>query len=778
MNLSLVESAFLEKTGQRLRYEPEEKIGVVVVESFPELGRLTGLRFLEWVSSHPEGVVALPTGRTPHFFMLEVRRLLAGWDDMDVQKELGDFGLGGLPKPNLRGLHFCQIDEFYPINPRHQNSFAYYVQRYYIRDFGLDPGKALLINCEEIGLPAGMTLEEVWRDREVDLSLRFRSPKSRIEEIQKGVLSSVDQWCSEYEDRIRELGGVQFFLGGIGPDGHIGFNVRGSDLHSTTRLAEINYETQAAAAIDLGGMETVRKSKVITMGLATITGNKDCVAIVMAAGEAKSQVVADGIQNKRHVLYPASALTSLPCSRFYITRGAGKNLQTRRCMVLNQEKTLPQTEIEGIVIDLAIQHKKPVHELTREDFETSAYGKLILHRSEIDPIQAAKDTSTTLRERLELGVNTLKNNVFLHTEPHHDDIMLGYLPFVVRHIREWSNRHTFAALTSGFTSVTNRYMLEKLRSLKRFLSSRAFRRLVDEGYYDSGNLVDRNRDVWQYLDGVAGHSPHLREEGEMRRLARDLIEVFDEKDPTQLGDRTAELISYFETQYPGRKDLSHIQRLKGLTREWESDCLWGYFGWNADSVHHLRLGFYQGDLFTDEPTMSRDVMPILKLLRAERPSVITVALDPEASGPDTHYKVMQAMSEALREYEKDHPDPKPVVLGYRNVWYRFHPSEANLFVPVSLNMFSLQHDAFRNSFISQKDASFPSYEHAGPFSELAQRIQVEQYQTLKICLGRAFFYEHSSALVRATRGMVFLKKMSLEEFYDHSRDIRKSTEDG
>ena len=261
----------------------------------------------------------------------------------------------------------------------------------------------------------------------------------------------------------------------------------------------------------------------------------------------------------------------------------------------------------------------------------------------------------------------------------------------------------------------------------------------------------------------------------MRRLARDLVEVFDEKDATQLADRTGELVSYFETQYPGRKDLPHIQRLKGLTREWESDCLWGYFGWNADSVHHLRLGFYQGDIFTDEPTVSRDVMPILRLLREVRPGLISVAMDPEASGPDTHYKVMQAMSEALRLYERDQPDPIPTVLGYRNVWYRFHPSEADLFVPVSLNMFTLQHDAFMNTFLSQKDASFPSYEYAGPFSELAQRIQVDQYQVLKTCLGRSFFYEHPSALARATRGMVFLKSMSLEEFYEHSRELRKTT---
>ena len=93
--------------------------------------------------------------------------------------------------------------------------------------------------------------------------------------------------------------------------------------------------------------------------------------------------------------------------------------------------------------------------------------------------------------------------------------------------------------------------------------------------------------------------------------------------------------------------------------------------------------------------------------------------------------------------------PNLRVWGYRNVWFRFHPSEANVFVPVSLNMFSVMHDAFMNTFVTQKDASFPSHEHDGPFSQLAQQIQVEQYQMLKTCLGREWFYEHPSALIRA-----------------------------
>ena len=61
----------------------------------------------------------------------------------------------------------------------------------------------------------------------------------------------VDEFCTGYEQKIRKLGGIGFFLGGIGPNGHIGFNIQGSDHFSTTRLMETNYETQAAASTDL-----------------------------------------------------------------------------------------------------------------------------------------------------------------------------------------------------------------------------------------------------------------------------------------------------------------------------------------------------------------------------------------------------------------------------------------------------------------------------------------------------------------------------------------------
>ncbi len=171
------------------------------------------------------------------------------------------------------------------------------------------------------------------------------------------------------------------------------------------------------------------------------------------------------------------------------------------------------------------------------------------------------------------------------------------------------------------------------------------------------------------------------------------------------------------------------------------------------------------------------MVPILKQLEAIQPTIVTLALDPEASGPDTHYKVMQAVAEALRLYKQAHPQARLRVWGYRNVWFRFHPSDANIFVPISLNSMAILRETFRHCFISQVDAPFPSHEFDGPFSGLAQQIHVEQHQQLKHALGREFWVDHIHPRMRAAHGVLYLKEMELEEFYTRARELREVTEE-
>ncbi|MFP4027747.1 MAG: glucosamine-6-phosphate deaminase [Candidatus Brocadiia bacterium] len=776
INLSPVEQKALQESPFAGVYPPTEKLPSIVVETFPDLGKLTALRFIEWVLDNPEGVVSLPTGKTPEYFIKWVNHLLNTWEDAGTRTELEKCGISTANPPNLSRLRFVQIDEFYPIDPSHEHSFYSYVNEFYIGQLGLDPERALLINCREIGLPKNQTLEDVWPGAQVDLSLRHRAPETPLEELQQEVLFDVDEWCRRYENRIREMGGIGFFLGGIGPDGHIAFNVRGSDHHSTTRLAATNYETQAAAATDLGGMALARDRRVITIGLGTITANPDCTAIVIAAGETKAPMVAEAIQNEPDVRYPATALHKLDNARFYLTEGAAKDLREHRYIRLSQKEKVTDREVEKAVIDLSVEHDGRIADLEAEDFAQDRLARQVLEKRAASPTELAGNVRGSLLKKMHAGSLIRKDTRFLHTEPHHDDLMLGYLPHIVRHTRDPSNIHYFATLTSGFTAVTDSFVEHRISELQEWIHTPEFRELMREDYFTAEAANGRNRDIWQYLDGVAAQSDRMKSEGSARRLLRDLTAVYNIKTLDEADEKLTELTEYFKQHRPGEKDSPDIQELKGRCREWEAECLWGYFGWNSGNVLHLRLGFYTGDIFTEQPAVDRDVAPFLETLERVKPDIVTVALDPEASGPDTHYKVLQVVAEGLKQYAAGGGNNDIKVWGYRNVWYRFHPAEANLYIPVSLNMFSIMRSAFMNTFNSQKNAPFPSYEHDGPFCELARKIQVEQYHTLKTCLGREWFHNHPSALIRATRGLVFLREMELDEFLKISRELREIQE--
>ena len=291
---SHVEKRFFELSGQG---KMSGNVPYILVDNFPKLGLLTSLRFLEWASDNPEGIISLPTGKTPEFFIKWTLYLLENWENKKVAGYRKEYGLNLKKKPDLKNLSFVQIDEFYPISSTQKNSFNYYVKNYYIKNFGLDIQKSLLINCDEINLYKGMHFSEVFPDSVLDLSLRVRDPKNSFEHIQQQSIFSIDDWCTDYEHRIRDRGGIGFFLGGIGPDGHIAFNTRGSDRFSTSRLTSTNFETQAQAASDLGGIEISRNRLVITIGLETITYNPETVAIIFAAGEAKADVIKNAIES-------------------------------------------------------------------------------------------------------------------------------------------------------------------------------------------------------------------------------------------------------------------------------------------------------------------------------------------------------------------------------------------------------------------------------------------------------------------------------------------------
>jgi glucosamine-6-phosphate deaminase len=289
-NFTNVEKAFFEDAQIK---EISTQIPYITVESFPKLGLLSALSFIEWVSENPNGVVSLPNGKTAQYFIHYTHLILDNWDNKQGQELLEKYGLKGIQKPGMGNLQFVQMGDFYPISSEQHNSLYNFAKVNYIEGFGLNRENSLLIKSEDIKLADDKHFLEVFPDYNIDLSLRFREAKTAMEKIQQESIFKIDNWCTNYENQVREKGGIGFFLGGIGPDGHIAFNTQGTDHFSTTRLTKTNFETQAVLAADLGGIEVSRNRLVITVGLGTIGFNPKAKTIIYAAGEA----IADTIKN-------------------------------------------------------------------------------------------------------------------------------------------------------------------------------------------------------------------------------------------------------------------------------------------------------------------------------------------------------------------------------------------------------------------------------------------------------------------------------------------------
>ncbi len=767
---SHVEHAFIAKSGIE---ENTTRIPYVVVDNFPKLGLLTAMRFLEWTSENPDGVISLPTGKTPEFFIKWTEYLLNNWEKPEGLKLRDEFGLKVSKRPDLRGLQFVQIDEFFPISSKQHNSFYHYVMNYYINGFGLDKEKALLINCDEIPLFGGKHFLEVFPEYKIDLSLRYRECRSSVDQLQQRSIFLIDDWCSRYEAAIRDKGGIGFFLGGIGPDGHIAFNTRGSDPFSTTRLTETNFETQAVAASDLGGIEISANRLVITIGLQTITYNPEATAIIIAAGEAKAQKVKQSLESDMVNLYPATVLQKLKNGRFYITAGAAMRLTDSMDRIFKAgEWTHEKTERS--IIELCRSLDKYGHHLLPDDLKNDRYAKLIPGARNSEEV--VNSVTESIIEKMNKGMRREENQVFLHTGPHHDDIMLGILPFIANHIRVASNEFHFAVLTSGFTAVTNRFVADLLAESKKFLDDGLVQMVNYPDFFSIGYKLKSDKDVYHYLNKVAAGEPHERRRGVCHRVVRALVQIYNIKNVEQLRDVINEVLTILRKSYDGEKNPPKIQQLKGMIREFEEELVWAHYGSQVKNVRHLRLGFYQGDIFTEQPEQERDVLPILEMFRELKPTVLSLTFDPEGSGPDTHYKVLQATADALRLWKNETDLSNLRVWGYRNVWYRFHPAEANVIFPVSLNAMAAMNNAFTHCYVSQVAASFPSYELNGKFSDLAQKIWVEQLKDIQLLLGKNYFYLNSHPKIRATHGLLYLREMSVDEFLGHARELKKSME--
>ena len=738
--LYLVEQKNLEETGLQAKY-PSEPVKLFESTNPLQLGQMSALAFIEWVNENPKGVISLPTGKTPEFMI----RWLSHF------KRYGYPGREGklCAFPDTSQLTFVQMDDFFPES---HNSFYRYIKQFYQPLLEISDHRILTIPTEEYSHLFASCQESY-------LSLRDKPSEglTALQQQLKAALEEMGEKCHQYEEKIKSLGGIGCGFYGIGPDGHIAFNMQDSKC-TVTHITELNYPSAATAACDLGGIQNARNKLVWTIGTDTICfglkNNPRARAFLCAAGQKKSEIIAHTLSSPLSPHYPASCLHGIEGARYYLTHSAATQVESRKAVRLLAFETgaLPDEVIDETVCHIALQHNTHIIGITTEQLNSSLSGSALLKRIAQPLATVLESVHSRVYSKLSLPPS---GKVIEENGPHHDDIMLSH-GTLLREMRNMANIHHVSYGTSGFTAVSNEYLLSLLEAIDlKFIEKAADKIFLDSKY----PLMDAFKQA--FSDKLAEELTRIEKEF----MLFSLKTVYSLKSSEEVCLSLQTMIDYLRAAPPGAKDNEDVQLFKGTIRELEAERMWHIHGVPLEHVQHMRLSFYKGDLFNPQPSQE-DMLAIADRIDKIRPDILTVTFDPEGSGPDTHFKNLQAFTEGLRLnsdrwFEEGY---NPTIWCYRNVWFRFTAAETSLIMPTRRSDMVENHEIFMKCFSSQARAEFPDPDHDGPFTEKCIILQEQQLQDIKTLLGASAIEEHASAQFRNASGLVYIQHHSLEEY--------------
>ncbi|MDR0734199.1 MAG: glucosamine-6-phosphate deaminase [Elusimicrobiota bacterium] len=194
-------------------------------------------------------VVALPTGGTA----------------VEMYKNLIAFHKAG--ELSFKHVVSFNLDEYVNFDPTHPESYHGFMRRNFFNHVDMPP--------QNINIPDGNAQDAT-------------------------------AFCEAYEAKIKALGGIELFLGGVGANGHIAFNEPGSAFGSRTRVVNLQEKTIKDNARFFGGNLNAVPKQAITMGVGTILEARHI--LIMAAGANKAQAVRAAVEGKPDTTWTISAL--------------------------------------------------------------------------------------------------------------------------------------------------------------------------------------------------------------------------------------------------------------------------------------------------------------------------------------------------------------------------------------------------------------------------------------------------------------------------------------
>jgi len=251
---------------------------VIVSKSAAEMSVAAAREVADVLNAKPNAVLGMATGSTPLGLYQELVRL----------HKKGELDFSHVTTFNL--------DEYVGLPITHPQSYHHFMHEHLFRHVN--------IPAQNIHIPSGTTTN-------------YRA------------------FCAWYEARIKECGGIDLQILGIGTDGHIGFNEPGSSLTSRTRL-----KTLARQTIDDNARFFKNREEVpiyaITMGVGTVLEAREIV--LLANGKKKAGAIAAAVEGPVTSMITASALQLHPSSRVYVDEEAAAQLKMREYFDWVQEK--------------------------------------------------------------------------------------------------------------------------------------------------------------------------------------------------------------------------------------------------------------------------------------------------------------------------------------------------------------------------------------------------------------------------------------------------------
>lgn len=724
-SLDCVERRFLSDSQRMVKY-PGENISVVVANNLCSLGKMAALHFINWIIFNPEGVVALAFDKQ-EYFIKYLHYYKKNWKKPAVRKELNKYGIYNEDFPDTSKLKFVQINEFFPTDTTTKSSLTYLVNKYYIKFLDLKSENILTMGDTFVPILKKYGIETIFVNNAVSLKILATEPVTYKDNLQQGALQEIFSFCENYEKKIKQWGGIGFFLCGLGSDGQIGFNQKGSWHNNQTRLVKLyNKKNDTKNGLD---------KYAITIGLNTICLNKKAEIIITATEDNTNYDVTNVIESPVSLDHPATAFHKMAKTKFYLTRGIEKHLTHRKHLDFVNQKELPNFFIENTLVEVSLLKKKPIFALTAKDMTSTPAGNFLIGRLKNSFKEVKLKTQKMIIQKTENQIALKEPATILHISHFPGDVFLAYYPLANRLIGHYEN--VFCSIDSDAKSISHAFLKKCLDEIKE----------EAKGHFENTSS-DYNTLFSQLKKAYFSKSFDLLNNIQNSLISKKLVEIYKSSSLSEFLmslDKITKEISSSEGSFS-------LLPIKEALRELEEEKSWYLSNSPLYNIIHLRLPFNPKEEDLSSPFDKTEIKKMSKTIEKINPTIVSLPFSQEEIGPVGYHQNLKLISSALSTLNK----PNMLVWGYLATAYDFNLDESNLFYLVSQEEFDNFNALYSHCYLSQIEngSSSPN------FMELAGK----QLLKLKILLGDNFFKKHPNKRIKNAKGLILVKEMSLQDF--------------